>query len=79
MTESSTLLHVYSQTLLKRILIMFVCLIFSHGYKTGFYSSPHLVAARERIRINGKPISEEAFSEYFWNVFNPLQSKKVIK
>uniref|UniRef100_F1LG17 Folylpolyglutamate synthase n=1 Tax=Ascaris suum TaxID=6253 RepID=F1LG17_ASCSU len=25
------------------------------GYKTGFYSSPHLVHVRERIRINGRP------------------------
>ncbi|CAJ0958036.1 unnamed protein product, partial [Mesorhabditis belari] len=33
------------------------------GYKTGFYSSPHLVHARERIRINGTPISQESFAE----------------
>lgn len=29
------------------------------GYKTGLYTSPHLVDFRERIRINGKMISEE--------------------
>ncbi|HCE44778.1 MAG TPA: bifunctional folylpolyglutamate synthase/dihydrofolate synthase [Lentisphaeria bacterium] len=29
------------------------------GFKTGFYSSPHLVSARERFRINGKAISEK--------------------
>ena len=28
------------------------------GYKTGLYTSPHLVDFRERIRINGKMISE---------------------
>lgn len=28
------------------------------GYKTGLYTSPHLVDFRERIRINGKQISE---------------------
>ncbi len=27
------------------------------GYKTGLYTSPHLVDIRERIRINGEPIS----------------------
>lgn len=29
------------------------------GYKTGLYTSPHLVDFRERIRINGKMISRE--------------------
>ncbi len=29
------------------------------GYKTGLYTSPHLVDFRERIRINGKMIPEE--------------------
>ena len=29
------------------------------GYKTGLYTSPHLNDFRERIRINGTPISEE--------------------
>jgi len=43
-----------------------------HGYKTGFYSSPHLVAVRERIRINGQPLSERDFARYFWRVYNSL-------
>jgi dihydrofolate synthase / folylpolyglutamate synthase len=30
------------------------------GYKTGLYTSPHLIDYRERIRINGQKISEEA-------------------
>ncbi len=29
------------------------------GYKVGLYTSPHLVDFRERIRVNGQPISEE--------------------
>jgi dihydrofolate synthase/folylpolyglutamate synthase len=29
------------------------------GYKVGLYTSPHLVDFRERIRINGIPVSEE--------------------
>lgn len=31
-----------------------------HGFKTGLYTSPHLKDFRERIRINGNMISEEA-------------------
>ncbi|GBN81581.1 Folylpolyglutamate synthase, mitochondrial [Araneus ventricosus] len=45
-----------------------------HGFKTGFYSSPHLISVNERIRINGKPISKEIFAEYFWEVYKSIQS-----
>ncbi|CAH1272406.1 FPGS [Branchiostoma lanceolatum] len=48
----------------------------SHGYKTGFYSSPHLVQVRERIRINGQPISRDDFSKYFWSCYNRLAQTK---
>ncbi|HAW49625.1 TPA: bifunctional folylpolyglutamate synthase/dihydrofolate synthase [bacterium] len=29
------------------------------GYKTGLYTSPHLVSLSERIKVNGTPISDE--------------------
>ncbi|XP_063172353.1 folylpolyglutamate synthase, mitochondrial isoform X2 [Candoia aspera] len=48
----------------------------NYNLKTGFYSSPHLVQVRERIRINGQPISRELFSKYFWQVFNRLEETK---
>lgn len=35
------------------------------GFKTGFFSSPHIHSFTERIRINGEPISTLKFSEYF--------------
>ncbi|BEG98886.1 bifunctional folylpolyglutamate synthase/dihydrofolate synthase [Bacteroides sedimenti] len=31
----------------------------SAGYRVGLYTSPHLVDFRERIRVNGTPVSEE--------------------
>ncbi|XP_058861656.1 folylpolyglutamate synthase, mitochondrial isoform X1 [Acipenser ruthenus] len=46
------------------------------GLRTGFYSSPHLVQVRERIRINGQPISKELFTKYFWQVYNRLDKTK---
>uniref|UniRef100_A0A7E4WAV3 tetrahydrofolate synthase n=1 Tax=Panagrellus redivivus TaxID=6233 RepID=A0A7E4WAV3_PANRE len=42
------------------------------GFKTGFYSSPHLVHVRERIRINSLPISEIMFAENFFEVYDKL-------
>ncbi|XP_074067184.1 folylpolyglutamate synthase, mitochondrial isoform X1 [Macrotis lagotis] len=47
-----------------------------YGLKTGFYSSPHLVQVRERIRINGEPISPELFTKYFWRLYNRLEETK---
>lgn len=45
------------------------------GYRVGLYTSPHLVDFRERIRINGTPISEEyvvEFVEQERSFFEPL-------
>jgi dihydrofolate synthase/folylpolyglutamate synthase len=35
------------------------------GYKTGLYSSPHLVRINERIRVNGEAIDDPTFSEIY--------------
>jgi dihydrofolate synthase/folylpolyglutamate synthase len=34
------------------------------GYKTGLYTSPHLVDLRERVRIDGQPISESFVADF---------------
>lgn len=39
------------------------------GYKTGLYTSPHIFEYTERIKINGKDISQEDFSMLFEEVF----------
>lgn len=47
----------------------------SAGYKVGLYTSPHLRDFRERIRINGVPVSEEYvvnFVETEKDFFEPL-------
>ncbi|KAJ0180891.1 hypothetical protein K1T71_002976 [Dendrolimus kikuchii] len=46
----------------------------SHGFRTGFYSSPHLVAVRERIRLDGSVVSEELFAKHFHCVYDMLDS-----
>ncbi|KAF6124410.1 folylpolyglutamate synthase [Phyllostomus discolor] len=48
----------------------------SYGLKTGFFSSPHLVQVRERIRINGQPISPELFTKHFWRLYHHLEETK---
>lgn len=41
------------------------CIYHSAGYKVGSYTSPHLVYFNERIKLNLKPISNEALCEVF--------------
>ncbi|EZA58018.1 hypothetical protein DMN91_006055 [Ooceraea biroi] len=47
-----------------------------HGFSTGFFSSPHLVSVRERIRLNGAPISQLHFARCFWNVYRSLYQQR---
>lgn len=42
--------------------------------KIGLYTSPHLKTCRERIRINGEPISKDMFTKYFFQVWDTLNS-----
>jgi folylpolyglutamate synthase len=50
----------------------------AHGRRTGFpkrtglYTGPHLLYPEERIRINFKPIAQELFAKYFFEVYNTL-------
>lgn len=46
------------------------------GFNTGLYTSPHLLDFRERIKINGKPVSKEYVCDFVSNnreVFEKLQ------
>ncbi|KAG5984111.1 hypothetical protein E4U55_005986 [Claviceps digitariae] len=36
----------------------------------GTYTSPHLVSPRERIAINGEPLSQEVFAAYFFDLWD---------
>jgi len=36
--------------------------LFSSGYHTGLFTSPHLVSWQERIAVNGRPISQKSFA-----------------
>lgn len=43
------------------------------GYKTGLFTSPHLITPCERFRINGKPIAESVFLQHFYAVWHGLE------
>jgi dihydrofolate synthase/folylpolyglutamate synthase len=43
---------------------MLAAVLMAAGYRTGLFTSPHLVDFRERIRVNGQMIPEEAVVEF---------------
>ncbi|KAK5657008.1 hypothetical protein OQA88_3531 [Cercophora sp. LCS_1] len=42
----------------------------------GLFTSPHLIAVRERIRIDSRPISEDLFARYFFEVWDRLETSQ---
>jgi dihydrofolate synthase/folylpolyglutamate synthase len=46
-----------------------------HGLRAGLYTSPHLVDFRERIRIDGEPISKEGFVA-MWDRVGPFAERR---
>lgn len=50
----------------------------SNSCFTGLYTSPHLCAVRERIRVNGRPLSEDDFAKYFFEVWDKLENDFVV-
>ncbi|MFZ4619983.1 MAG: bifunctional folylpolyglutamate synthase/dihydrofolate synthase [Bacteroidota bacterium] len=49
---------------------MIAAILTAAGFKVGLYTSPHLVRFNERIRINGRPISDKELTDYT-NRFRP--------
>ncbi|KAJ6902182.1 hypothetical protein NC651_019840 [Populus alba x Populus x berolinensis] len=45
------------------------------GFRTGLFTSPHLIDVRERFRLDGKDICEEKFLAYFWWCYDRLKEK----
>ncbi|PIN05513.1 Folylpolyglutamate synthase [Handroanthus impetiginosus] len=43
------------------------------GFRTGLFTSPHLIDVRERFRLEGSDISEEKFLYYFWECWHQLK------
>ncbi|KAM7530032.1 hypothetical protein LguiB_033442 [Lonicera macranthoides] len=45
------------------------------GFRTGLFTSPHLIDVRERFRLDRLDITEEIFLFYFWDCWNQLKEK----
>lgn len=47
------------------------------GYRTGLYTSPHLSCFRERIRVNGTMISEDAVGKILTHLFELTEREQI--
>jgi dihydrofolate synthase / folylpolyglutamate synthase len=46
------------------------------GWRVGLYTSPHLISFRERIQVDGLPISEEAVAMWTGRLLSPILERK---
>lgn len=53
---------------------MLAAILQQAGYKTGLYTSPHLVDFRERIRINGEMIPEQTVVSFTERIKNSIET-----
>jgi folylpolyglutamate synthase/dihydrofolate synthase len=49
-------------------------ILHQHGFKTGLFTSPHLINPTERFRINTETVNNDDFAKYFWEVWDRLIS-----
>jgi folylpolyglutamate synthase len=42
--------------------------------RVGTYTSPHIVSVRERIMLDGKPVSQELFTKYFFELWDKFEA-----
>ncbi|HEV7365202.1 MAG TPA: Mur ligase family protein [Gemmatimonadales bacterium] len=46
------------------------------GWRVGLYTSPHLISFRERIQVDGVPISEDAVAMWTGRLLSPVLERK---
>ena len=49
-------------------------LLRANGLRTGLFTSPHLIDVRERIRIQGKPVSKAVLAQAYWELRSRLEA-----
>jgi dihydrofolate synthase / folylpolyglutamate synthase len=54
---------------------MIASILKSAGFKTGLYTSPHLLSFTERIQVNGQPVSEEVWAKLVEDVVAQVEAE----
>ncbi|SVD04066.1 uncharacterized protein METZ01_LOCUS356920, partial [marine metagenome] len=71
--KNGRVIHVAGSKGKGSVTAMVSSILCSNGYQVGMFSSPHIHTFRERIRINGKPISKEVFVDLVEKVWPMIQ------
>lgn len=66
--EGFRIIHVAGTNGKGSVCAMLESILREQGYRTGLFSSPHLVSIRERFQISGSLVSEDLFAEAFRRV-----------
>jgi len=61
--RGSRVIHVAGTNGKGSVCAMIDSILRAHGYRSGLFTSPHLVTFRERIRVNGEMISHDAVAD----------------
>jgi len=56
---------------------MLASILQAQGYKTGLFTSPHLVTLRERVRVNGRKISKPSVTAFINKYREVLEKRKL--
>ena len=56
---------------------MLASVLIAAGYKTGLYTSPHIIDFRERIRINGITIPEKNVISFVTNIRKSVEENRI--
>ena len=51
-------------------------ILYRSGYKTGLYTSPHLIRFNERIQVNNRPISNKRVTQLYTSIIRTHQGKR---
>jgi dihydrofolate synthase / folylpolyglutamate synthase len=73
---NSIIIHVAGSNGKGSTCAMIESILNQEGFKTGFYSSPHLIELTERIRINKKQISKKEFTKNLNELIPVIKSMK---
>jgi len=71
--KKSPVIHVAGSKGKGSVTAMVSSILYSNGYKVGMFSSPHIHTFRERIRVNGTPITEKEFIDLVDRIWPALQ------
>jgi folylpolyglutamate synthase/dihydropteroate synthase len=71
--DSVAVIHVAGTKGKGSVCAMCESIVRNTGITTGLFTSPHLVDIRERIRINGQPVSKDIFGRAYWNLRQLLE------